>query len=454
MKKELIASISGIRGVVGTTLTPDVVVKYAEAFAHFPGPGKIIIGRDGRHHGAELHDVLRRTLVASGRRVVDIGICPTPTVQLAVEHSNAAGGVIVTASHNPQEWNGLKFVNRNGVFLNASENKRFFRLAEKGTRVARNGSIGTTEDGSFFINDHLKRILAIRAIDPEAIGKRNFKVVLDAVNASGSVIVPRLLGALGCRVVPMNCEPTGIFPRKPEPLPENITAVMRRVKREHADLGIVVDPDADRLVLVTERGEPFSEEYTIIQAIDFIFRKTSREKRIAVVNLSTTRAADEVAKRRNGKIYRSAVGEINVVEKMKKVRAEIGGEGSGGVILPEVHYGRDAMVGIALALQNLLESGGTLSELKNALPRFEIVKKKITLGNERYGDVLQRIKRHYAKFNMNADDGLKIDAPDYWVHFRKSNTEPILRVIAEARTAEEAETRAAEAVKLIERQYK
>ncbi len=450
MNNDLIVSISGLRGIVGETLTPDVVVKYANAFARFVNRKKVIIGRDGRYHGAMLADVLKGTLAASGCEVIDIGICPTPTVQLAVEHSDAAGGVIVTASHNPMEWNGLKFLNKDGVFLDAEENKKLQKLVEGKLEFTPPESIGKTKPGNFFIDEHLKRVLSIKEIDAKAIRKRHFKVVVDAVNASGSVIVPTLLAELGCKVIKINCEPTGVFQRKPEPLPENITAAMNRVKKEKADLGIVVDPDVDRLVFVTEKGKPFNEEYTIVQAVDFILRKTPPRKRIAVVNLSTTRAVDEATHKYNGRSFQSPVGEINVVKKMKKVNAVIGGEGSGGVILPEVHYGRDALVGIALALQNLLEFGGTLSELKETLPEFEIVKKKIEIGTKNPEKIISVFKKRYSKFKINTEDGLKIDAPDYWIHLRKSNTEPIIRVIAEARTREEAEARASEAAKLVE----
>ena len=357
-------SISGLRGVVGDTLTPDTVIKYANAFAKFANNKKIVIGRDGRYHGAMFADILSGVLAANGCKVVDIGICPTPTVQLAAEHSDAGGGVAVTASHNPMEWNGLKFINEDGVFLDADENKKLWGYVEHEPKYASFQSAGTIEHDDFFLHDHLRRVLAIRSVDVEAIRKRHFRVVVDCVNAAGSVVVPQLLNDLGCIVIKMNCDATGKFPRKPEPIPENLISTMEKVKIEKADLGIVVDPDVDRLVLITEKGEPFSEEYTIAQAVKFIFEKSPVERRIAAVNLSTTRAVDEIARGLNGKVFRSAVGEINVVKKMKKMDAVVGGEGSGGVILPEVHYGRDALVGIGITLQHLLEFGGTLSALK------------------------------------------------------------------------------------------
>ena len=443
-------SISGLRGIVGESLTPEVVTRYANAFSRLIGHKKVMIGRDGRYHGAMLAEILAGTLAANGCEVVDIGICPTPTVQLAAEHSDAGGGVAVTASHNPMEWNGLKFINDNGVFLDAEENERLWSYIDQPPEYASYGNTGAIEHDDFFLQDHIRRVLAVRSVEVEAIRRRHFKVVIDCVNAAGSIVVPQLLHELGCITTKMNCEATGKFPRKPEPLPENLAEVMTRVRSENADLGIVVDPDVDRLVLITEKGEPFSEEYTIAQTVKFIFEKTPAERRIAVVNLSTTRAVDEIASQSDGKVYRSAVGEINVVKRMKDVNAIIGGEGSGGVILPEVHYGRDALVGIGITLQHLLEFGGTLSELKDSLPHFEIVKKRIELGKKNPGKIIAAIKKHYSRFDINMEDGLKVDAPNYWIHLRKSNTEPIIRVIAEAATKGEAELRANEVAKLVE----
>ncbi len=447
----LIVSISGLRGIVGDSLTPETVIKYANAFAKFTDRGKIVVGRDGRYHGEMLAEMLIGTLAANGCDVVDIGICPTPTVQLAAEHSDAAGGVAVTASHNPMEWNGLKFINETGVFLDAAENKELWKYAEMNPKYAAFNSTGKIEHNDYFLHDHVRRVLAIKSIDVEAIRKRHFKVVVDCVNAGGATVVPSLLNELGCSLVKMNCEPTGEFPRKPEPIPENLGAVMDRVRLEKADLGIVVDPDVDRLVLITEKGEPFSEEYTVAQAVKFIFSKTPKEKRVAAVNLSTTRAVDVIAQELDGKVYRSAVGEINVVKKMKSVDAVVGGEGSGGVILPEVHYGRDALVGIGITLQHLLEFGGTLSQLKDSLPKFEIVKMRIDIGKGNPDKVIESVRKSYSKFKINTEDGLKIDAPDYWIHLRKSNTEPIIRVISEAASREEAGERASEVMKVVQK---
>ena len=448
---KLMVSISGLRGVVGDSLTPETVIEYGNAFAKYTKRKKIVVGRDGRYHGGMLTDILVGTLAANGCDVVDIGICPTPTVQLAAEHSDAAGGVAVTASHNPMEWNGMKFINGEGVFLDAEENKKMWKFLGQKGEYAGHESVGTIEHSDFFLRDHVRRVLAIRTVDVEAIRRRHFKVVVDCTNAAGSVVIPELLHELGCQVTKMDCDATGRFTRRPEPIPENLGAVMERVRKEKADLGIVVDPDVDRLVLITEKGEPFSEEYTIAQALAFIFRKTPEEKRIAAVNLSTTRAVDEIASKLGGKVYRSAVGEINVVKKMKEVGAVVGGEGSGGVILPEVHYGRDALVGIVITLQHLLEFGGTLSELKDSLPKFEIVKKRIDLDKKSPDKIIGAIKKEYSSFKLNTDDGLKIDAPDYWIHLRKSNTEPIIRVIAEAASQAEAESHALEVVRFVQK---
>ncbi|MCL5267605.1 MAG: phosphoglucosamine mutase [Bacteroidetes bacterium] len=448
---KLMVSISGLRGVVGDSLTPETVIEYGNAFAKYSKRGKIVVGRDGRYHGGMLADILVGTLAANGCDVVDIGICPTPTVQLAAEHSDAAGGVAVTASHNPMEWNGLKFINSKGVFLDAEENEKLWKLVGQKADYADHESVGTIEHGDFFLRDHVRRVLAIKAVDVEAIRRRHFKVVVDCTNAAGSVVIPELLHELGCTVTKMDCDATGRFTRRPEPLPENLGVVMERVRKEKADLGIVVDPDVDRLVLITEKGEPFSEEYTIAQALAFVFRKTPEGKRIAAVNLSTTRAVDEIARKLGGKVYRSAVGEINVVKKMKEVGAIVGGEGSGGVILPEVHYGRDALVGIVITLQHLLEFGGTLSELKDSLPKLEIVKKRIELDKKSPDKIISAIKKQYSGYDINTDDGLKIDAPDYWIHLRKSNTEPIIRVIAEAASQKEAESHAMEVVRFVQK---
>jgi len=442
----LIVSISGLRGIVGESLTPDVVVRYVSAYSDYCGKGTIVIGRDGRITGKMIAELAASTIMAKGCDVVDLGVCPTPTVQMAVEHSDAVGGIAVTASHNPMEWNGLKFLAKTGMFLDADENKEFLALIGKDSSYARWQNIGRFKKDNTFLERHIDAVINLKYLDAERIRRRKFKVVVDCVNSAGSEVIPKLLRRLGCEVVELNCDRSGVFPHAPEPVPENLTDLCERVVEENADLGIAVDPDVDRLVLITEKGEPFGEEYTITQAVKFILMVDSRlgfqdsiKKRKVVVNLSTTRAVEDVAKEFDAEVVRTPVGEINVAKRMKEIDALIGGEGSGGVILPDVHLGRDALVGIGLTLQHLLEFGGTMSELRANLPNYFIVKKKIELKQDDGETVLNEIKQRYAKEKMNTDDGVRIDYPDFWVHLRKSNTEPIIRIIAEARTKEQVE---------------
>ena len=451
----LMVSISGIRGIVGESLTPDIVVKYAAAFGEYckrinpdnPLRGRrpeVVLGRDGRITGKIVANIVSSTLLASGVNVRAIGVCPTPTVALAVEKLGLTGGISVTASHNPMQWNGLKFFASSGLFLDAEENAAMWKIADK--REAGFASwqkIGKHTADDSWLRKHIEAVLSLPYLNIETIRKRKLKVVLDAVNSAGGLIVPTLLKELGCTVIEMNCEASGVFAHAPEPIPENLIDLCQRVKTEHADLGIAVDPDVDRLVLITEKGEPFSEENTIASAVKFVLEK---EKQLGhaytqsvVVNLSTTRAVDDIAAQFGAKVHRTPVGEINVAKRMKNIGAVIGGEGSGGVILPAVHAGRDAIVGIGLLLQMLSEFSGTVSELKASLPQYQIAKGKIELGSISPDSALQKIQTSHAHEGiMNTDDGLKIDFPDYWVHLRKSNTEPIIRVIAEARTMEKA----------------
>ncbi|MEN3037810.1 MAG: phosphoglucosamine mutase [Candidatus Kryptonium sp.] len=431
-------SVSGVRGVVGETLTPFEIVKFVSAFAEFSGRGKIMIGRDTRVHSFFISNIVSGTLIAMGCDVVDIGVCPTPTLQLAVEHSDAKGGVMITASHNPERWNGLKFISADGTFLSPEQHKRFLEISESQLSFAQWNKIGNYAQDKSFIEKHIQKIFQINFIDVERIRKRGFKVVVDCINGAGSEIVPKLLEEFGCKVVKLNCDGSGVFTHDPEPLPENLTDLCETVKQTGSDFGIAVDPDADRLVIVTEKGEPFGEEYTIVQAVKIVLDKKGDNKNV-VVNLSTTKAVDEVAKHYNAKVYRSPVGEINVVKKMKQTDAIIGGEGSGGVILPEVHYGRDSLVGIALFLQNLVEFGGKVSEFKKTLPEFEIFKTKINIEGVNPEEILKKAEEVYSNAEINREDGLRIDFGDKWIHIRKSNTEPILRIIAEAKSKKEAE---------------
>jgi phosphomannomutase len=442
----LMVSISGIRGIVGESLTPETVVRFASAFGTYctrthPAGGAIVLGRDGRITGGMIADLVAATLRARGHDVIALGICPTPTVQLAVEGTRAAGGIAVTASHNPMQWNGMKFMAATGMFLNGDENKAFWALAEDPAPYAHWNELGSLREDTGWLDRHINAVLSLPGLDAEVIRKKKFRVVLDCVNAAGGMIVPRLLERLGCDVIPMNCDVSGVFAHTPEPVPENLTDLARRVVAERAQLGIAVDPDVDRLVFITEKGEPYGEEYTIASAIQFVLTRPrkAKEQPTVVVNLSTTRAVDDIAHTHGARVIRTPVGEINVAQRMKSAGAAIGGEGSGGVIHPGVHLGRDAIVGVGLVLQLLAESGTTLSGLRATLPQYAIAKGKIELGAAPPDEVLARIlAAHRNDGAINTDDGLKIDFADSWVHLRKSNTEPIVRVIAEARTPQAA----------------
>jgi len=443
----LMVSISGIRGIIGDGLDPQVLVKYTSAYADFVKSGTVVIGRDARISGDMVKSVVIGTLLAKGLDVVDIGICPTPTVQYTVKTLKAGGGIAISASHNPNQWNALKLLNSTGQFMTPEENAEMLKTLETATSNFpawdKLGKLTIYEEG---LKRHVKDVLNLKHVDLEAIRKKKFKVVADCVNGAGVYVIPDLLRQFGCEVIEHDCEKTGIFSRLPEPLPENLTATMKAVKDNKADIGIVVDPDVDRLVLITDKGEPFSEENTVTSAVKFIL---SKEKGDAVVNLSTTRAVDDVAAQNGGKVFRSPVGEANVVKKMKETGAIIGGEGSGGVIYPELHYGRDALVGIALLLQLLTETGKSISQLKEELPSYFIAKQKIVLGNVNPDQVIKKLTEKYASEKINTEDGLRIDFSDHWVHFRKSNTEPIVRIIAEAKDKAQAERLSAKYVEEI-----
>jgi phosphomannomutase len=433
----LMVSVSGIRGIVGNGLDPHTIVKYASAYADFCGKGKIILGSDGRITGQMVNELVKGTLMAKGNDVVDIGICPTPTVLFNVKNLKAVGGIQISASHNPNEWNALKLLNKNGEFMTPEENKKMLNQIESANlKYAAWNNLGRLYSYSKGLEDHIESVLKLDVLNLSKIRKRKFKVLLDCVNGAGAYSMPQLLKKLGCDVIEMNCEKTGIFPRLPEPIPENLKATMKAVKKYGADIGIVVDPDVDRLVLITDKGEPFSEENTITQAVKFIL---SKKKGNVVVNLSTTRAVEDVASQYNCKVFYSPVGEANVVKKMKEVKAVIGGEGSGGVIYPKAVFGRDALTGTVITLQHLLEFGGTISELKNSLPNYYIVKNKLELESINPEMILKSIKNKFAKEKINTDDGLKIDFSDHWVHFRKSNTEPMIRTIVEANSKKTAQ---------------
>ncbi len=429
----LMVSVSGIRGIVGDGLDPEVLVRYLKAFRKFVGNGKIVIGYDGRISGHTVRNIVKGTLTALGNDVYDIGACPTPTVLYNVKKLQAVGGISISASHNPNQWNALKLLNSEGEFLTPEESKQMLSYLDAEVEYQSWDKLGKVYDFPEGLQNHIELALNLPFVQIDKLRERKFRVLLDCVNGAGSWVMQNLLEKLGCEVIPINCEKTGIFPRLPEPLPENLTETIQAVKNSNIDLAILVDPDVDRLVLLTENGEPFIEENTITQAVKFIL---SKQKGNVVVNLSTTRAVEDVANQFGCKTFRSPVGEANVVKLMKETQSIIGGEGSGGVILPQAHYGRDALVGTVITLQHLLEFGGKMSELKNSLPQYEISKHKVEIGDKNPDEIINKLKSKYSSERINTDDGLRIDFADFWVHLRKSNTEPIIRCIVEAKSME------------------
>ena len=444
----LIKSISGIRGTIGgqpgENLTPIDIVKFTTAYARFMSEAnrdkrlRIVVGRDARVSGEMVNDIIEGTLLGCGVDVINIGLCTTPGTEMAVITHKADGGIIITASHNPKQWNALKLLNAKGEFLNDVEGKRVLALAEDEAFAFPNvDSIGKVVLREDFNPTHIKQVLAMRLVDAERVRARRFKVVVDAVNSIGGVVIPALLEELGCEVVKINCDPTGLFAHNPEPLPQNLTEISEAVVREKADLGIVVDPDVDRLAFVCEDGSMFVEEYTLVAVADYILSQTPGN---TVSNLSSSRALRDVTESYGATYSASAVGEVNVVAKMKEVGAVIGGEGNGGVIYPELHYGRDALVGTALFLTYLAARNMTMTELRHTYPAYYASKNKIELTPAIDVDkVLVEIKQRYADEQINDIDGVKIDFTDSWVHLRKSNTEPIIRIYTEAKSMQEAD---------------
>ncbi len=447
----LIKSISGIRGTIGGKpgegLSPIDVVKFTAAFATFISKSskskkiKIVVGRDARISGEMVNNLVLGTLQGMGVDVVDLGLSTTPTVEIAVPDENADGGIILTASHNPKQWNALKLLNSKGEFINEQDGAEVLEIAdkEKYTFVEVNALGKVTKDDTYF-KKHIDKILALSLVDVKAIKKADFKVVIDCVNSTGGIVLPQLLKALGVtQVVELYCDPTGEFPHNPEPLPENLRDIAKAVKKEGADLGIVVDPDVDRLALVCEDGEMFGEEYTLVACAEYVLNMRSPSEKAAgkkgntVSNLSSTRALRDETEKHNGKYSASAVGEVNVVKMMKETNAIIGGEGNGGIILPELHYGRDALVGIALFLSHLAKYGKTCSMLRSSYPDYYISKNKIELTPEINVDaILESIKEKYKKQPVNTIDGVKIEFDKEWVHLRRSNTEAIIRIYSES----------------------
>ena len=444
----LIKSISGIRGTIGAqpgeNLTPIDIVKFTTAYARFmsqKNDGKrltIVVGRDARISGEMVEKIIEGTLLGCGVNVINVGLCTTPGTEMAVITYKADGGIIITASHNPKQWNALKLLNEKGEFLNDAEGKKVLAFAEDDSYqfpdVDHLGKVILSED---FNDTHIAQVLALPLVDIEAVKARKFKVVVDAVNSIGGIVIPKLLRELGCEVVELNCEPTGEFAHNPEPLPQNLTEISEVIVREGADLGIVVDPDVDRLAFVNEDGTMFVEEYTLVAVADYIL---SQKVGNTVSNLSSSRALRDVTETHGGSYTASAVGEVNVVAKMKQTGAIIGGEGNGGVIYPELHYGRDALVGTALFLTYLAKRNMTMTALRATYPVYYASKNKIELTPAIDVDkVLLEMKSRYASENVNDIDGVKIDFAQSWVHLRKSNTEPIIRIYTEAKSAAEAD---------------
>lgn len=444
----LIKSISGIRGTIGgatgENLTPIDVVKFTTAYARFMKEkhGRerltLVVGRDARISGQMVNNLIEGTLLGCGADVINVGLCTTPGTEMAVIANGADGGIIITASHNPKQWNALKLLNEKGEFLNDQEGKRVLALAEdESYRFPTVDEIGKILSREDFNPEHIRRVLALPLVDVELVKSKRFKVVVDAVNSVGGVVIPALLRELGCQVVELNCDPTGYFAHNPEPLAENLTEISEVMRREKADLGVVVDPDVDRLAFMMEDGVMFGEEYTLVAVADYILQHT---KGATVSNLSSSRALRDVTEAHGCSYSAAAVGEVNVVQKMKDTGAVIGGEGNGGVIYPELHYGRDALVGVALFLTYFAQKNCTMTELRKSYPAYFASKNKIELTPEIDVDkVLREMKERYANEQVNDIDGVKIDFAENWVHLRKSNTEPIIRVYTEAKSPAEAD---------------
>jgi phosphomannomutase len=441
----LIKSISGIRGIVGDGLSPSEIVKFTSAYAEFikeiSGRKhlKIVVGRDARVSGKMVSGMVCSTLMSCSSDVVDLGLATTPTVEMAVVNLGADGGIILTASHNPAQWNALKLLNSSGEFLSAADGQKILDIAEKNEfHYADYLNLGTYQEDSDQLNFHINKIIELPLVNLPAIQNANFRVAYDAVNSVGGIALPALLEALGVKVVfPLNATPDGLFAHNPEPLPEHLGDISRLVKEKNADVGFVVDPDVDRLAIIMENGGFFGEEYTLVAVADYILTNTPGN---SVSNLSSTRALKDVTEKHGGKYFASAVGEVNVVEMMKRQKAIIGGEGNGGIIYPELHYGRDALVGIALFLSQLAVSGKACSELRRQYPDYFISKNKVTLiPGASLVEIFTRVRENYQQYPINDSDGLKVDFENGWVHLRQSNTEPVIRIYAEGTSPAQAD---------------
>lgn len=457
----LIKSISGIRGTIGGRpgegLTPPDVVRYTAAFGTWLGKrhgnteAGIIVGRDGRISGKMVNSLVITTLQSLGFDVTDLGLAATPTVEMAVAGSGSAGGIIITASHNPSNWNALKLLNEKGEFLSASEGNEVLEIAaNEDFDFAPYDKTGSVYEDSCQGTEHIRKILELKLVDVKAIQSAGFKVAVDCINSVGGVIIPELLKKLGVKkIVLLNEKPDGNFAHNPEPLPENLKEISELVVREKADVGFAVDPDVDRLAMVCEDGKMFGEEYTLVSVADYVLAATSGS---TVSNMSSTRALKDVTEKHGGKYFASAVGEVNVVEEMKIRNAVIGGEGNGGIIYPELHYGRDALAGMALFLTHLAKSGMKCSELRRVYPDYFIAKKKLTLNEQKdFSKILDEVKKSFPGREIDERDGIRIEHKWGWVQLRRSNTEPIIRIYAEGRSEKEAEGFADEVIRIVKK---
>ena len=433
----LIRSISGVRGLTDSHLTPKISSIYARALHTSLPDGVIMAGRDSRPSGDMILHAMTEELVGLGRTVIQCGIVPTPTVQFMVHNTEAVGGFIVTASHNPVEWNGIKFLRPDSTFFHPEECQDLFNMVDQNVELKKSKEAGIVWPEQNAIQKHVIACASISCIDLNRIQRRKFKVVIDAVNGAGAIALPNMLEALGCEVIELNCEPDGNFTRGTEPLPENLNDLSAMVKNHNADAGFAVDPDADRLAVVNEHGEPLGEEYTLVLAADGYINETGKKERF-VVNLSTSLALEKLAHKNGSTVERSAVGEINVVNKMNEVNSNLGGEGNGGVILKECHLGRDSMVGATMVLNRMSQTEDTLSEIHRTLPIFKIVKDKISVDTIDLDELIDKVSNLFNDADKNDLDGIKFTWDDKWVHLRRSNTEPIMRIYAEAPSEDQA----------------
>lgn len=427
-------SISGVRGVIGQSLTPTLLTRFAQAFGTHTGSGTIVVGRDPRTSGEMVKHAVIAGILSSGGRVVDIGVCPVPTVQLQVRRRKAHGGIAITASHNPAEWNALKFIGSNGLFLDGGQARELLDIYHQGeyTKVS-SDEIRSVEEAEGATEAHIQAILD--ALGPLPSRAKRLRVVLDSCNGAGSIVGPKLLEALGAEVIPINVTPDGSFPRPAEPIPENLGDLCDAVKKHGADVGFAQDMDADRLAIVNENGIPIGEDYTLVLAALYVL---GREPGPVVANLSTTSALEDVAKKFDCPLFLTKIGEVNVTDKMQQQNAVIGGEGNGGVIYPRINFARDSLVGMALVLHLLAESGKTVSQLMDQFPRYSVVKEKMVCPSEKIPAILRMLRQEYGEFPLDTRDGVKVTLPEGWFLVRGSNTEPIIRVVAESRSESQA----------------